>query len=44
MDDHDVQVANDVLSGDIPLDISHAGGEFEAVFEGLDDDLLGSRR
>jgi hypothetical protein len=31
-----------ILAGDEVIDISHEGGEFAAVFDGLEDELLGS--
>lgn len=44
MDDPDILAADDFLAGRVTMDISHAGGEFEAVFDGLDDELLGTHR
>lgn len=34
---------DDVLTGLQPMDLSHAGGEFEAVTQQIGDDLLSSR-
>lgn len=43
MEDPDILSANDFLAGHVPMDLSHAGGEFEAVFDGLDEELLGTK-
>lgn len=44
LDDPDAEAASNFLAGQALIDISHAGGEFEAIFEGLDDELLGHQK
>jgi hypothetical protein len=44
LDDHDWEMMDNVLDGTERMDASHAGGEFEEVLQGMEDDIGATRR
>jgi hypothetical protein len=43
-EDHDWEMMDDVLGGIERMDASHAGGEFEAVLQGMEEDICATGR
>jgi hypothetical protein len=44
VDDHDWEMMDEVLGGTERMDASHAGGEFEAVLQGMEEDICAMGR